>query len=98
MGENQYWKDTPIDVDNKQSLFMQLKSGVYMCDLLDTMDENSGILLKAVNRGQTNTYQERENLNMGISSAKSLGIKMIGIDWNNFNKLDTPHLTLGFVW
>lgn len=35
---------------------------------------------------------------MGISSAKSLGIKMIGIDWANFNKLDTPHLVLGFVW
>ena len=72
-----------------------------MCDLLHTMDENCGILLKAVNRGQTNTYQERENLTMGISSAKSLGIKMIGIDWNNFNKMGeqgTPHLVLGFVW
>lgn len=98
MNENEYWKDTPIDAANKQSLFLQFKSGVYMCDLLNTMDDNSGILLKAVNRGQTNTYQERENLNMGISSAKTLGIKMIGIDWNNFNKLDAPHLVLGFVW
>jgi len=38
---------------------------------------------------------------MGISSAKSMGIKMIGIDWNNFNKIGasgTPHLVLGFVW
>lgn len=69
-----------------------------MCDLLDTIDKNSGILLKAVNRGNTSTYQERENLNMGISSAKSIGIKMIGIDWNNFNKFETPHLVLGFVW
>lgn len=35
---------------------------------------------------------------MGISSAKTLGCKMIGIDWNNFNSLTTPHLVLGFVW
>jgi len=35
---------------------------------------------------------------MGISSAKTLGLKMIGIDWTNFNKLTTPHLVLGFVW
>lgn len=69
-----------------------------MCDLLDTMDKDSGILPKAINRGNTNPFQERENLNMGISSAKSLGIKMIGIDWTNFNKLETPHLVLGFVW
>lgn len=69
-----------------------------MCDLLHTIDENCGILLKAINRGQLNTYKEQENLNMGISSAKTLGIKMIGVDYSNFNKLDTPHLVLGFVW
>ena len=35
---------------------------------------------------------------MGISSAKTVGIKMIGIDWNNFNNLKSPHLVLTFVW
>jgi len=35
---------------------------------------------------------------MGLSSAKSLGMKIPGIGWTNFNKLDTPHLVLGFVW
>lgn len=69
-----------------------------MCDVLHTIDNDCGILLKAVNRGQIGTYKEQENLNMGISSAKSLGIKMIGIDWTNFNNLQTPHLVLGFVW
>jgi hypothetical protein len=50
-----------------------------MCDLLYHIDPQCGILLKAVNRGQTSTYQERENLNMGINSAKSLGLKMVGV-------------------
>lgn len=29
-----------------------------MCDLLDTIDENSGILRKAVNRGKKNAFKE----------------------------------------
>jgi len=70
-----------------------------MCDLLHTIDaKNCGILLKAVNRGKTSQFNEVENLNMGVSSAKSLGLKMIGVDWTNFNKLETPSLVLGFVW
>ena len=69
-----------------------------MCDLLLVMDEKCGILEKTINRGELNTYKEKENLSMGISTAKAMGIKMIGIDWTNFNKLDTPHLVLGFVW
>ena len=35
---------------------------------------------------------------MAISSAKSLGLRLISIDWTSFNKLETPHLVLGFVW
>jgi hypothetical protein len=34
---------------------------------------------------------------LGISAAKGLGIKMIGIDANDFIK-KTPHLLLGCIW
>jgi hypothetical protein len=44
-----------------------------------------------------NVYQVKENLQMGIAAAKGLGIKMIGVDSNDFiNK--TPHMILGFLW
>lgn len=98
MKDNEVWKDRPINSKDKQALFFQFKNGEYICDLLHTIEKDSGILLKAINRGDLTMFQERENLTMGIQSAKSIGIKMIGIDWNNFNKLDSPHLVLGFVW
>ena len=56
MSENERWKDHPIDTKDKQSLFMQFKNGEYICDLLHTIDKESGILLKAINRGQTSTF------------------------------------------
>lgn len=44
-----------------------------------------------------NVYHVQENCRMGIAAAKGLGIKMIGIDANDFIK-KTPHLILGCVW
>jgi|MGYP000574047682 hypothetical protein len=44
-----------------------------------------------------NVYQVKENLNMAIAAAKGLGIKMVGIDSNDFiNKV--PHMILGCLW
>lgn len=44
-----------------------------------------------------NVYQCKENLQMGIAAAKGMGIKLIGVDSNDFiNKV--PHNILGFVW
>lgn len=59
MKENDYWKEgnehgnTQIDSTDKESLFFQFKNGIYMLDLLHTIDTNNdaGILLKAINRG-----------------------------------------------
>ncbi len=44
-----------------------------------------------------NVYQVKENLQMGIAAAKGLGVKMIGVDSNDFiNKV--PHMILGCLW
>ena len=57
MKDDPYWKEgnehnnIRINPDDQESLFLTFKNGTYMCDLLDTIDENSGILRKAVNRG-----------------------------------------------
>lgn len=44
-----------------------------------------------------NVYQVQENLKMAIASAKGLGIKMVGVDPNDFIK-KTPHIMLGTLW
>lgn len=44
-----------------------------------------------------NVYEVQENLKMGIAAAKGLGIKMIGVDPNDFIK-KKPHMILGCLW
>lgn len=86
----------PMNVDD-DSLFHVFDNGILLCKLLMQIDSGC-IDARAMNK-QTNmnVYQVKENLNMAIAAAKGLGIKMIGIDSNDFiNKV--PHMMLGCLW
>lgn len=87
-----------IPIDNTDdSLFHAFDDGIVLCKLLMKIDKQC-LLRDAIYMGASlNTYQIHGNLQMGISAAKGLGIRMIGIDAKDF--LDkTPHLILGVIW
>lgn len=86
----------PMKTDD-DTLFHAFDNGVLMCKLLLKIDPNV-IDARAINKMQNmNVYQVQENLKMGLAAAKGLGIKLIGIDSNDFIK-KVPHQILTFVW
>ena len=86
----------PINVED-DSLFHSFTNGILLCKVVQQINEEA-IDDRAMNKmANMNVYQCKENLQMGIAAAKGLGIKLIGIDSNDFiNKV--PHNILGFVW
>jgi hypothetical protein len=86
----------PLNTED-DSLFHVFDNGILLCKLLLQIDSGC-IDERALNRmANMNVYQVKENLNMGIAACKGLGIKMVGIDSNDFiNKV--PHMILGCLW
>jgi len=85
----------PVCPDD-DSLFHVFDNGVMLCKLIKSIDDEA-IDGRAINRGNMNVYQVKENLQMGIAASKGMGIKMIGINSSDFiNK--TPHMMLGTIW
>ena len=86
----------PINPDD-ESLFHVFDHGILLCKLVKSIDDDA-IDSRAINMGSNmNVYQIKENLQMGIAACKGLGIKMIGINSNDFiNKI--PHMMLGTIW
>lgn len=82
---------------NDESLFHVFDNGVLLCKLVKSIDDDA-IDGRAINKGNSlNVYQIKENLQMGIASSKGLGIKMVGVNSNDFiNKI--PHMMLGSIW
>jgi hypothetical protein len=100
---NHFWKNDedlkdrlPMNTED-ETLFHVFDNGVLMCKMLMMLEPNC-IDNRAINRAQNmNVYLVQENLKMGISAAKGMGIKLIGIDAKDFiNKV--PHQILTFVW
>lgn len=97
LGEDEDCKDRlPMNAED-DSLFHVFDNGILLCKLLLHIDSEC-LDVRALNRqSNLNVYQVKENLQMGIAAAKGLGIKMIGVDSNDFiNK--TPHMILGCLW
>lgn len=96
-GEDEDLKEVmPINTED-DSLFHSFANGILVCKIVKEIDGDA-IDDRAINKkANMNVYQCKENLQMGIAAAKGLGIKLIGVDSNDFiNKV--PHNILGFVW
>lgn len=100
---NHFWSNDedlkdrlPMNTED-ETLFHVFDNGVLMCKILIMLDPDC-IDSRAINRQQTmNVFQVQENIKMGIAAAKSMGIKLIGIDPKDFiNKV--PYQILTFVW
>ena len=46
---------------------------------------------------QTSIYKAKENLGMGLGAIQTLGIKKIGVGYDNFINKDA-HLVLTIIW
>jgi hypothetical protein len=100
---NHFWSNDedlkdrlPMNTED-ETLFHVFDNGVLMCKILMLLDPDC-IDSRAINRQQNmNVYHVQENIKMAIAAAKSMGIKLIGIDPKDFiNKV--PHQILTFVW
>lgn len=86
----------PIDPDS-EDLFKIVDNGIILCKLVNiavpqTVDE------RVINtKGDLNIFQIKENLNLAISSIRSIGLKVIGVDAELIMK-HAENLILGLLW
>ena len=89
-------KYLPIDPDTNQ-VFERLKNGILLCYLINkavpgTIDE------RVINKKDNmNVFQATENLNLGLSAARSIGVRMSSIDAGTFRDEDKISI-LGVLW
>lgn len=86
----------PIDPDTND-IFPRLKNGVLLCKLInkavpETIDERA-----ICTKENMSVYNESENIKLGLSAAKSIGIKLIGIGVDTFRE-EKMSLVLGVMW
>lgn len=86
----------PISTEDL-SLFTALKNGVILCKLVNvaspgTIDE------RVMNKGlNMNVFLCTENLRLALNSAKSIGVRVVGVDYSTILDQRYP-LILGVVW
>ena len=89
-------KYLPID-PNSNELFKRLKNGVLLCKLInkavpETIDE------RVINvKDNMNIFNETENLKLGLSAAKSIGVKLVGISADTFGEEQKISI-MGVLW
>ena len=78
-------------------LFEKVESGLLLCKMVndaepETIDE------RAINKKQPlNIFQKKENLNLAISAAKSIGCRLVNVNPQLiFDKRE--HIILGLIW
>ena len=87
----------PID-PNTNEIFDRIKDGVLLCKLINKAQEGT-IDDRVINtKEKMNIFQQVENLNLAISAAKSLGLNVIGINYDTFLNGKNYIMILGLMW
>ena len=87
----------PID-PNTNEIFDRIKDGVLLCKLINRAQEGT-IDDRVINtKEKMNIFQQVENLNLAISAAKSLGLNVIGINYDTFLNGKNYIMILGLMW
>jgi len=92
----------PIDPEGL-ALTESIKDGVILAKFInkcvaDTIDERALNKRKADNK-ELSLFKINENLNLVISSAKSIGVQTVNLGCTELlNGKDFPHIILGLVW
>ena len=86
----------PINPSNNE-LFQKCGSGVLLCKLINAASPGT-IFEKAINiRANINIFQIKENLNLAINAAKSIGCTVVSIFPESIIE-QREYLILGLVW
>lgn len=86
----------PINPENSD-LFAACESGVLLCKLINAAVPGT-IFERAINiRQNLNVFQVKENLNLAINAAKSIGCTVISIFPESIIE-KKEHLVLGLIW
>lgn len=86
----------PINPSNNE-LFSKCGSGVLLCKLINAATPGT-IFEKAINtRSNMNVFQIKENLNLAINAAKSIGCTVVSIFPESIIE-QKEYLILGLVW
>ena len=87
----------PID-PNTNEVFDRIKDGVLLCKLINKAQEGT-IDERVINtKEKMNIFQQVENLNLAISAAKSLGLNVIGINYDTLLNGKNYIMVLGLMW
>lgn len=86
----------PINPEN-DDLFKACTSGVMLCKLINAAVPGT-IYERAINKGANlNIFQTKENLNLALNAARSIGCKIISIFPESIIEMK-EHLILGLLW
>ncbi|MCQ2820597.1 MAG: EF-hand domain-containing protein [archaeon] len=89
-------KYLPLD-PNTNDIFPRLKNGIILCKLINKASEGT-IDERVINcKDNMTVFQETENVKLALSSARSLGCKLIGIGSDNIRNEDKI-CVLGLLW
>ena len=90
-------KYLPIDPDNNE-VFDRIKDGVILCKLINKAQEGT-IDERVINtKDNMNIFQQVENLNLAISAAKSIGLNVIGLNYDSIMDGKNYIMVLGLMW
>lgn len=82
---------------NTSDLFEKVENGILLCKMVNDA-ESGAIDERTINKKlPLNIFQKKENLNLAISAAKSIGCRLININPQLiFDKRE--HIILGLIW
>jgi len=90
-------KYLPINPDSNE-VFDRIKDGVLLCYLINEAQEGT-IDERVINKKDNmNVFQQVENLNLAISAAKSIGLRCIGLNYDNILDGKNYIMVLGLLW
>ena len=90
-------KYLPIDPDSNE-VFDRIKNGVLLCKLINKAQEGT-IDERVINtKDNMNIFQQVENLNLAISAAKSIGLNVIGLNYDSIMDGKNYIMVLGLMW
>ena len=90
-------KYLPIDPESNE-VFDRIKDGVILCKLINKAQEGT-IDERVINKKENmNIFQQVENLNLAISAAKSIGLNVIGLNYDAIMDGKNYIMVLGLMW
>ena len=90
-------KYLPISPDSNE-VFDRIKDGVLLCKLINKAQEGT-LDERVINTKENmNIFQQVENLNLAISAAKSIGLNVIGLNYDSIMNGKNYIMVLGLMW